>query len=271
MRFTTIRRAALAGAATVALASGAALAAAPAGAATAHAARPAAVSGTVTSTDIAGWQTTRWLRYNQVTVTLPSTSRCQEMAGVSPDGFGFAVTLGPAEESNAGVPLTDGQASTVGVSMVPTSAGCGLISPSFASNLSGSTVAEPFAGDLALNPGDSVTMSLFYSQGGHFTSAVVTDSTDGTSSHGSFDGTATYQSGSATGGFGPTTATANSFKLWTPKNNMVTTYTGKHATMGGIGSNDRIVMTSNGFASGATLAFPTSLWDLGANFSVKVQ
>jgi hypothetical protein len=271
MRFTTIRRAAVAAAAATSLATGIALAAAPAGAATAHTARPAAVVGSLTSSDISGWQTTRWLRYNQVTVTLPSMSRCQEMAGVSPAGFGFAITLGPAEESNAGVPLSDGQASTVGVSMVPSSTGCGLISPSFASNLSGTTVAEPFAGDLALNPGDSVTMSLFYSQGGHFTSAVVTDTTSGTSSHGSFDGAATYKSGSATGGFGPTTPTANSFKLWTPKNNVVTTYTGHHATMGGIGSNDRIVMTSNGFPSGATLAFPTSLWDLGANFSVKVQ
>lgn len=248
-----------------------ALAGTAASASTNHVQAKASIVGDSTSSDLAGWSTSRWIRYNQVSVVLPSNSVCAEMSSVSPAGFGFAITLGPAEASNAGIPLSDGQASTVGLSTTPTSSACGTWFPSFASNLGGAEVGEPFSGSLSPNPGDSITMSLFYSQGGHFTSAVITDNTNGTTSHGSLDGAATYQSASTTGGFGPTTPTANSFKLWAPKNNLVTTYTGHHSTMGGIGSNDKITMTSNGFASGATLAFPTNLWNAGANFSVKVQ
>jgi hypothetical protein len=225
----------------------------------------------VYSKDISGYSTTRWVRYNQVTFNLPSNTQCaQAFAARSPQGAGLAITLGPAEESNAGVPLSAGAASTLGVSFVPAATGCGLISPSFASNLSGTTVAEPL-GSPVLNPGDSVTLSLYYSQGGKFTEAVVVDNTNGSTAHGSFDGAATYAGGSITGGFGPyTPAGGKAAKLWAVKASAMTTYTGVHSAIGSFAPH-QIVMTSDGTVAGTVYANPGVLWNGGTNFSIFVH
>lgn len=234
-------------------------------------AKPAAVAsiiGDAPSSDIAGYTTTgRWVRYISVNVKLPSGNQCaQQFYPRSPDGDGFAITLGPAEESNAGVPLSSGAASTLGVSFVPSLAGCGLISPSFASNLPG---APQFpAGAVTLTPGDTVNLSLYYSQGAKFTQAVVVDKTNGTSAHLNFDGAATYVNASATAGFGPFHPQNVKAKLWAPKPVAVTTYTGKHGNLATFRPAP-IVLTSDGTTAGATYAWPGALWPAGgSNFSV---
>lgn len=219
------------------------------------------------SKDIAGYTTTgRWVRYVAVTYKLPSNDQCAQIfTSRSPQGAGAAITLGPAEESNAGVPASAGAATTLGTSFVPTLAGCGLISPSFASNLPG---APQFpAGAVTLNPSDSVTLSLYYNQGAHFTQAVVVDNTNGSSAHANFDGAATYVGGSVTGGFGPYTSAGTPVKMWAFKIADVTTYTGVHGVLGSFGP-QQIVMTSDGTAAGTTYAYPGALWNSGANFSV---
>lgn len=228
----------------------------------------AGASTTVTSHDIAGYQTARWVRYVAVSVRLPSNNQCaQAFTSRSPQGDGLAITLGPAEESNAGVPLTDGAASTLGVSFVPSLEGCGLISPSFATNvLTGTTTGVPLDGTVTLNPGDTVDLSLYYSQGGQFTQAVVVDVTSGTRAHASFDGAATYVGGSVTAGFGPYVPTGTKAKLWAVKPVAVTTYTGVHGNLASFRPQP-VVMTADGTAAGATFAWPGALWG-GSNFSV---
>lgn len=220
------------------------------------------------SHDIAGYQTARWTRYVAVSVKLPSNNACaQAFTSRGAQGDGLGITLGPAEESNAGVPLADGAASTLGVSFVPSLTGCGLISPSFASNLPGYSSADQFsAGAVTLNPGDTVDLSLYYSQGGQFTQAVVVDVTSGTRAHSSFDGAATYVGGSVTAGFGAYTPTGTAAKLWAVKPVAVTTYTGVHGNLASFRP-QRIVMTSDGTPAGATFAYPGALWG-GSNFSV---
>lgn len=220
------------------------------------------------SHDIAGYQTARWTRYAEVSVKLPSNNQCaQAFTSRSPAGDGVAITLGPAEESNAGVPLTDGAAATLGVSFVPSLEGCGLISPSFASNLPGYSSADQFgAGAVTLNPGDVVDLSLYYSQGGQFTQAVIVDVTSGTRAHSSFDGPATYVGSSVSAGFGPYTPVGAKAKLWAVKPVAVTTYTGVHGNLASF-KPQQIIMTSDGTPAGATFAWPGALWG-GSNFSV---
>lgn len=229
----------------------------------------AATSPHAYSRDIAGYQTARWPRFFMITVTLPTNNQCaQVFSQRSPAGAGAAITLGPAEESNAGVPLSRGDASTVGVSFVPSASGCGLISPSFASNVPGYTCAGQFgAGAITLHSGDSVTLSLYYSQGSQFTSAQVIDNTTGKGAHTSLDGTATYKGGSATAGFGPYHPIAVKTKLWAMKNTRLTTYTGQAGALGAFGP-QAVVMTNDGTAAGTTYADEGSLWNRGQNFSV---
>ena len=98
------------------------------------------------SKDISGYQTTRWTQSITATFNLPSNTACAELFQPrSPGGDGFALTLGPAEESNAGVSFATGAASTVGLSFVPTVAGCGLISPSFRATPALTSSARPRA------------------------------------------------------------------------------------------------------------------------------
>lgn len=230
----------------------------------------ASIVGDPASSDIAGYQTARWIRVESVTFNLPTNTACaQSFTPRSPGGAGFGITLGPAEESNAGVPFAAGAASTVGLSFVPSVSGCGLISPSFASNVPGYTAAAQFPATTAFLPGNNVTISLYYNTSAHFTTAIVKNNTSGASLNSSFTATSpvTYKGGSATAGFGPFTPQGGKAKLWAPKNVTVKTYTGHTGPIGAFGP-QAVTMTSDGTPAGTEYANPGALWNSGANFSV---
>lgn len=237
------------------------------------AAAPAFASGPapVYSKDVAGWQDARWTRYLTGTVTLPSNAACKTMATVSPQGFGAALTLGPAEESNAGV-ADPPDASTVGISMVPDAAtGCGLISPSFASNLPGYGPANQFPADaITLRPGDSVSMNLFYSQTLHVTKALVRDNTTGDSAQAQLSGAATYQSSSVSEGFGAFVSPAAKSRLWLFTGLRMTTYTGHNNALGHFAP-ARVIMTTTGTAAGHVEASSPFLWAGGENAGLWIS
>ena len=220
------------------------------------------------SKDISGYQATgRWFRYVSTTFTLPTNSQCQRMATISPAGFGAAVTLGPAEESNLGVPLSAGPASTLGVSMVPSATGCGLISPSFASNLPGYSGAQQFpAGAITLSPANAVRIDLYYRQADQLTIATIYNLTTGKQAQASLQDPAVYMVASATGGFGTVTAPPGSFRVWGFTNSAATTYTGTRGTMTGPWTTSPIVLTATG-TQGRALVSPF-LWGGGAGFGV---
>jgi hypothetical protein len=224
----------------------------------------------VESKDIAGYQEGRYTRQITATFNLPTNNQCaKQFYPRSPAGDGFALTLGPAEESNAGVPFSHGAASTVGLSFVPNPVtGCGLISPSFASNTPTYTSAAQFGATPGMFlPGDSVTLTLGYSQGGEVTWATVTDNTVAKSVHSTFPGKYTYVSGSATAGFGPFTPAGASVKLWAIKNVSMATYTGHLGALGAF-KPTAIEMTSDGTTAGVVYSFPKALWNAGRNFSI---
>jgi len=220
------------------------------------------------SKDISGYQATgRWFRYVSTTFTLPTNSQCQRMAKISPAGFGAAVTLGPAEESNLGVPPSAGPASTLGVSMVPSATGCGLISPSFASNLPGYSSAQQFpAGAITLPTADTVRIDLYYRQADQMTIATIYNLTTGRQAQATLQDPAVYMAASATGGFGTVTAPPGSFRVWGFTNSAATTYTGTRGTMTGSWSTSPIVLTATG-TPGRALVSPF-LWGGGAGFGV---
>ena len=223
------------------------------------------------STDIAGYQTARWVRVESATFSLPTNTACaQAFTPRSAAGDGFAITLGPAEESNAGVAYSaTTAASTVGLSFVPSAAGCGLISPSFASNVPGYTSAAQFPATTAFLPGNSVTISLYYNVSAYFTTAIVKNNTTGASLNSSFTATGpvSYRGGSATAGYGPFTPQGGKVKLWAAKNVTLKTYTGHTGTIGAFAA-QVINMTSDGTSAGTVYSNPGVLWNAGANFSV---
>lgn len=214
------------------------------------------------SSDVAGYQLSgRDFRYVQTVFVLPTDTQCQAMAATSPDGFGAAITLGPAEESVSGV--ASPAASTVGVSMVPTAAGCGLISPSFASNLPGGAPQFP-AGAITLNPGDTVKLALFYSQGNLTTRAQVFNLTAGTSATKFLSDSARYTTASVSAGFGPYAPAGVKSRLFLFKSSLATTYNGKHGSMTGPWGTTKII-TING---GVTDARPAPLFNSGSAFGL---
>jgi hypothetical protein len=231
-----------------------------------------ASASTTQSKDIAGYQTSRWVRVESATFNLPTNTACAALlAPRSPAGDGFAITLGPAEESNAGVAYTaNTAATTVGLSFVPSVSGCGLISPSFASNVPGYSSADQFPATSAFLPGNNVTISLYYNVAAHFTSGIVVDNTNGTALNTRFTSTAgpvTYKSGSATAGYGPFTPKGGSVKPWLAKNVDLKTYTGHSGSIGSFAA-QAINMTSDGTSSGTLYSNPGSLWNSGANFPI---
>jgi hypothetical protein len=219
------------------------------------------------SKDAAGYQVTgRWFRYVSTTVALPTTALCKQMAVASPQGFGAAITLGNFEESVSGVPSTAGPAATLGVSMVPSSTGCGLISPSFAANFG--TAPQFAAGAITLHPGDTVRLDLYYSQANQSTTATIYNLTLGTKAQSSFPAGATYTSASVTGGFGAFTAPSSQFRVWAFTSSLATTYTGVRGTLTGPWATGKVVMTPSGGSADTALASPSFLWNSGANFGV---
>ncbi len=221
----------------------------------------------VESKDAAGYQEGFYTRQMTATFRLPSDNACATAFRTrSPAGDGIAVTLGSIEQATTGTPLSSGPASALGVSFVPSLAGCGLISPAFNSNTSGTTVLEPL-GSITLNPTDSVTLDLGYSQGGQVTWATVTDNTTSQSVHSTFAGKETYVGGSVAAGFGPLTATGTQVKLWAVKGARMATY---HGHVGALGAfrPQPVTATSNGTSEGVQEAFPKALWNLGQNFSI---
>lgn len=234
---------------------------------------PASASSvpTVTSHDIAGYSTTRWVRTDSATFNLPSNTACaQSFASHSPAGDGFAITLGPAEESNAGVPFSSTTAaSTVGLSFVPSLSGCGLISPSFASNVPGYTSSAQFPATTSFHPGDSVTISLYYNTSAYFTTAIAKDNTNGAALNTSFTSPSpvTYMGGSATAGYGPFTPQGGSTKLWAIKSVSLKTYSGHLGTLGSF-KPSAVDLTSDGTPAGTLYSNPGSMWNAGANFSI---
>jgi hypothetical protein len=230
-----------------------------------------ASASTVQSKDITGYSTTRWVRTDSATFKLPTNTACaQSFATRSPAGDGMAITLGPAEESNAGVAYSSTTAaSTVGLSFVPSVSGCGLISPSFASNVPGYTSAAQFPATTSFLPGDSVTISLYYNTSAYFTTAIVKDNTNGASLNSSFTASApvTYMGGSAVAGYGPYTPQGGSAKLWAVKSVTLKTYTGHLGAIGTFSPN-AVSMTSDGTSAGTLYSNPGGLWNAGENFSV---
>ena len=225
------------------------------------------------SQDVAGYQVAgRWFRYVSTTVTLPSDEVCVQLANSEPPGFGFgaAITLGNYEESTVGT--SDGPASTLGVSMVPTSTGCGLISPSFASNLPGYTSAAQFgAGAIHLYPGNQVRLDLYYNAADQSTTATIYNLSTGAKAASHFTSGAVYQSASATGGFGPMTPREIGIRLLPFTNSKATTYTGVRGTLTGPWQTLPVWLTANGGQSGTLLASPGYLWQYGANFTVWLR
>lgn len=228
---------------------------------------PAAAStgSPVPSKDIAGYSVTgRLFRYVQATVTVPNNSQCKQVfANLSPSGFGFAVTLGPAEFSDSGAGVGTQNASTVGISTVPTATGCGLWSPSFASNVG--TAPQFGAGDISIYPGNVVTMSLYYNGKG-LTQAVVRNNSTGEYAKENLTGhTATYKSASATGGFGALGSGGNLGTLWFARGLRLTTYSVQHGTFSSLGVSHEVFMTRNGGWGGVVLAYPTNLRNSSTN------
>lgn len=250
----TISAVAVAGAAGTALAL-----AVPAGAGTGS---PAA------SNDLSGYSVAgRQFRYVQATVKLPSNTQCSGLyANLSPGGFGAAVTLGPAEESVAGV--SSPAASAVGISAVPSASVCGGYSPSFVSNAG--TAPQFGAGAITLNPGDSVTLSLYYNVGAQSTRATVTDNTTHTfATETMVNAPASYTSASATAGFGASKDSGNFRPLWYFQALRLTTYSGQRGSFSTLGTATPTGLFANGHLTGVNLAYPTGLRNSGTNFGVR--
>lgn len=263
-----IRRMAAAAAVAIALAGGGSMISQPAHAAVTH---TASMIGDPASKDVAGYQDSgRLFRYVEDTWLLPSNATCKVAASASPQGFGAALTLGPAEESNAGVPRSAGDASTIGISMVPSATGCGLISPSFASNLPGGAPQFP-AGAIVLSPGDRVTLHLYYDQSARQTQAVITDNTTGHVAVQTMNNTASYGFASVTAGFGAYDPLGYTYHLFGFDAAKTTTYRGNHGTLAGLGTTSRITMTSDGTSSGVDYADASALSNGGAKFGIYIH
>lgn len=222
------------------------------------------------SHDIAGYFVSgRLVDHVQVTFRLPSDATCKQEAQVSPQGFGAAVTLGPAEMSTTGVPQSGGAASTVGVSMVPSATtGCGVISPSFATNVGTPTHAVTL-GAVTLSPGNVVTLDLSYNQKGTYTRAVVTNDTTGNAAAGRFSATASYRGASATGGFGAISPSGASAQLWYFRNVKLTSYNNVSGNWGNFATAHKVILTGNGASTGDVYAAPTGLQLRGTAFGVS--
>ena len=220
------------------------------------------------SKDASGYQVTgRWFRYVSTTFALPTTALCKQMAVASPSGFGAAITLGNFEESVSGVPAsTAGPAATLGVSMVPSGTGCGLISPSFAANFG--SAPQFGAGAITLHPGDTVRLDLYYNQANQTTTATIYNLTLGSKAQGSFGASAVYTSASVTGGFGAFTAPSTQFRVWAFTSSAATTYTVARGTLTGPWATGQVIMTPSGGSADTALASPSFLWNSGANFGV---
>lgn len=229
----------------------------------------ASTGASIASSDVAGYQLSgRTFRYVQTTFKLPSDATCEALAAQRLNGFGAAVTLGPAEESVAGV-SNPPDASTVGVSMAPSATGCGLISPSFASNLPGYSSANQFpANAITLSPGDTVTLELFYDQGGLTTTATVLDQNNQEHANASLAAAAHYTKASATAGFGPYTPSGVTSRLFLFTASRATTITAKRGAFGGgPWTTSKVIMINNGI----TDVSPGGLWDSGMNFAARTH
>lgn len=241
--------------------------AAQASTAGAHASKTGA---TIYSKDVSGYETTgRWFRFVTVTGTLPSNALCKAEALSSPGGAGVAVTLGSAEEATTGVSKSLGDASAVGVSYVPTAEGCGLISPSFVSNVRWDSPQFP-AGAITLLPGQAFRLDLYYNQANQSTTATVFNLTAGTQAQESMHGSALYSVASATAGFGPLTPPSSQYRVLQASNAQAATYSGVRGSFGQF-LNDPIVVTDTAAAGGTVLASPSALWNNGASFGVWLR
>lgn len=247
----------------------AALLAAPVLAVVTATAALASTGASVASHDVAGYQLSgRNFRYIQTTFKLPTDTQCEAAVAQTPEGLGGAVTLGPAEESNAGI-SDPPDASTVGISMVPSATGCGPMSPSFASNLPGYSSANQFpAGAIELNPGDTVKLELFYDQAGLVTTATVMNLTNPQTATASLAAPAHYTKASITAGFGPYTNSGTTSRLFLFTGSRATTYPGNRGPLlGGPWTTSRVIMINNG----VTNVSPGSVWDSGQNFAVRTH
>lgn len=244
-----------AGALSAGLITGPAVALAPsAGAAVSH--------GIVYTANNTGWQVTgRQFRYDQAQFTLPVDSACIRVAQQSPSGFGAAIDL------NAGSVNT-----TFGISAVPSATGCGGYSISFASNYTGAYQQFWPVTSVAVFPGDTVRLSLYYNQASTTTYAGAVNLTTGQSTTASFQHGIVYTFADTLAGFGtfgPDPST--DYRLWSFSHLGLTTYTGVRGTYSTLGTAREQVMTSNGTGTGAVEANSPVLYNSGRNFASWVR
>lgn len=226
----------------------------------------ASTGASIASHDVAGYSLTgRTFRYVQTITRVPTDAQCAALAAQSPDGAGAAITLGPAEESNAGV-SNPPDAATVGFSFVPSAAGCGLVSISFADNQAPGQ--QLWTGNVPLSPGDQVKLALFYNAASLLTEATVTNLTNTASATSTFAGAAHYTHASATAGFGPYTNSGVTSRLYLFTGSTATTITGKRGHFGGgPWTTDKVIMINGG----VTNVSPGGLWNSGQNFAVRTH
>jgi hypothetical protein len=216
----------------------------------------------------------RWIRFANIVFNAPTNAQCIQEASAEtgpasvPAGFGAAITLGPADEATTGVPSSQGDAAALGVSAVPSAAGCGLISPAFNTNLSGTATLAALS-PITISPGDLLRAQLYYRQADQQTIATLYDLTTGKTATGHVAGSALYVGASASFGSGPVlTQPAQDFRAFQFTSGAVTTYTAHRGNLATFG--DSQVDMRQG-APAAVVASPSALWGGGTSFGVWVR
>lgn len=227
-------------------------------AAPASAADPASAGSTVYSTAHSGYMVSgRWFRFIRTEVRLPSDALCAQLARVVAPGS-FSV--------NAGLGAPPLEASQLIVTDHPSSGGCGTFTAKFVVN----SAAAP--ADLLMSPGDTITLSVFFDQASHQSTATLEDLTSG---HAviiaASAGTPIYATAHVLAGFSQFTAPAEQFRAFAFTGSAATTYTGVRGTLTGPWTTSQVVMTSNGTSTGTVEASNPVLWDGGANFGTWVR
>jgi hypothetical protein len=246
MRFTTIRRAAVAAAAAASLATGIALAAAPAGAAT---------GPPIATSNQAGYQVSgAQFRFVSTTFTLP------HLAAYPNAVEGFSVKLRNGSETLV-----------LGISDE------GPWNAAFAQEYPDGTIGYSDATGPNMASGDNVTASIYYARPSGEVFYTTTDNTTGTQFTGSFTDkpngalesftSARVTSDFATDEYMPAasfTPPLSREKLVAFKDSRVTTYSGHHGSLTDWYTTSELDM----FSGPHTDAIPGNLWGGGENFSV---
>lgn len=221
---------------------------------------PQAAGSPVYSKTSTGYQVTgRQFRFIATSFEVHSDALCSQIATASPQGAG------------AGVDLVTGTGAdmSLGLSFVPSAAGCGLISPSMSE---GGIQYWPQTGVIRVYPGNEVTLSLYYNQADTTTYGTVTNDSTGETQTATAAGRAVlYTQADAGAGFGPFTAPSSSFRAFAFSGTALTTYTGQHGTLSNLGTAHEQIMTSDGTSKGTVEANAPVLFNGGTQFGAWLR